>query len=83
MKNTRTTNAITFVFLAVIMLSCAAYLWRSSSAVEPLEYSEVVQLFKQEKVERFTVSDNTLTMQLRTEVHGSKTAVYELYDFDL
>lgn len=83
MKNTRTTNAITFIFLAVIMLSCAAYLWRSSSAAEPLEYSEVVQLFKQEKVERFTVSDNTLTMQLRAEVHGSKTAVYELYDFDL
>ncbi|WP_295865150.1 ATP-dependent zinc metalloprotease FtsH [uncultured Oscillibacter sp.] len=65
------------------MLVCAVYLWRSSTAAEPLEYSEVVQLFKQEKVESFTVSDNTLTMKLRTEIRGSTTAVYELYDFDL
>ena len=83
MKNSRAANAVTFVFLAAVMLVCAVYLWRSSTAAEPLEYSEVVQLFKQEKVESFTVSDNTLTMKLRTEIRGSTTAVYELYDFDL
>ena len=83
MKNPRTTNALTFIFLAIVMLVCAAYLWRSNSPAEPLEYSEVVQMFKQEKVESFTVSDNTLTMHLREAVHGSTTAVYELYDFDL
>ena len=83
MKNPRTTNALTFIFLAIVMLVCAAYLWRSNSPAEPLEYSEVVQMFKQEKVESFTVSDNMLTMHLREEVHGSTTAVYELYDFDL
>lgn len=83
MKNPRATNAITFIFLAVIMLLCAAYLWRSNSTAEPLEYSEVVQLFKQEKVKTLSVSDNTLTMHLREKVRGSTTAVYELYDFDL
>ena len=83
MKNPRTTNALTFIFLAIVMLVCAAYLWRSNSPAEPLEYSEVVQMFKQEKVESFTVSDNTLTMHLREAVHGSTTAVYELYDFNL
>ena len=83
MKNSRAANAVTFVFLAAVMLVCAVYLWRSSTAAEPLEYSEVVQLFKQEKVESFTVSDNTLTMKLRTEIRGRTTAVYELYDFDL
>lgn len=83
MKNPKATNALTFIFLAVIMLLCAVYLWRSNSAQEPLEYSEVVQLFKQEKVESFTVSDNTLTLHLREKVRGSTTAVYELYDFDL
>lgn len=83
MKNSKATNVLTFIFLAVVMLLCAAYLWRSNSNPEPLEYSEVVQLFKQEKVESFTVSDNTLTMHLRTQVRGSTTAVYELYDFDL
>lgn len=83
MKNSKATNALTFIFLAAIMLLCAVYLWRSNSAPEPLEYSEVVQLFKQEKVESFTVSDNTLTLHLREKVRGSTTAVYELYDFDL
>lgn len=83
MKSAKTTNALTFIFLAVIMFLCAAYLWRSSSAPEPMEYSEVVQLFRQEKVESFTVSETTLTMKLRAAVHGSKTAIYELYDFDL
>ena len=73
MKNPRTTNALTFIFLAIVMLVCAAYLWRSNSPAEPLEYSEVVQMFKQEKVESFTVSDNTLTMHLREAVHGSTT----------
>ncbi|BAL00892.1 cell division protein FtsH [Oscillibacter valericigenes Sjm18-20] len=83
MKNSKATNAITFIFLAVVMLLCAAYLWRSNSSAEPLEYSEVVQLFKQEKVKSLSVSNNTLTMHLRSEIRGSTTAVYELYDFDL
>ena len=83
MKNSKATNALTFIFLAVIMLLCAAYLWHSNSAPEPLEYSEVVQLFKQEKVESLSVSDNTLTLHLKEKVRGSTTAVYELYDFDL
>jgi len=83
LKNSKATNALTFIFLAVIMLLCAAYLWHSNSAPEPLEYSEVVQLFKQEKVESLSVSDNTLTLHLKEKVRGSTTAVYELYDFDL
>ena len=83
MKNQRSANAITFIFLGVVMLLCAAYLWRSNSTVEPLQYSEVVQLFEQEQVKSFTVSDQTLTMKLRSEIRGSTTAVYELYDFDL
>lgn len=71
------------LLLAVVMLLCAAYLWQTGEPKEKLEYSEVVQQFQQENVERFTVSDTTLTMHLRKAVNGSKTAQYELYDFDL
>ncbi len=83
MKNSKATNAMTFVFLAVVMLLCAMYLWRSSSATEPLEYSEVVRLIQQEKVESLDIFNNTLTLHLRTQINGSTTAVHELYDFDL
>jgi len=74
---------MTFVFLAVVMLLCAMYLWRSSSVAEPLEYSEVVRLIKQEKVESLDIFNNTLTLHLRTQINGSTTAVHELYDFEL
>ncbi len=83
MKNSKTTNAITFVFLAVVMLLCAMYLWRSTSVAKPLEYSEVVRLFQQEKVESLDIFNNTLTLHLRTQINGSTTAVHELYDFEL
>ncbi|WP_369282200.1 ATP-dependent zinc metalloprotease FtsH [Oscillibacter sp. GMB15532] len=65
------------------MLLCAMYLWRSSSVAEPLEYSEVVRLIKQEKVESLDIFNNTLTLHLRTQINGSTTAVHELYDFEL
>ncbi|WP_397357987.1 ATP-dependent zinc metalloprotease FtsH [Oscillibacter sp.] len=74
---------MTFVFLAVVMLLCAMYLWRSSAVAEPLEYSEVVRLFQQEKVESLDIFNNTLTLHLRTQINGSTTAVHELYDFEL
>ncbi|MEA4993737.1 MAG: ATP-dependent zinc metalloprotease FtsH [Oscillibacter sp.] len=65
------------------MLLCAMYLWRSSAVAEPLEYSEVVRLFQQEKVESLDIFNNTLTLHLRTQINGSTTAVHELYDFEL
>ncbi len=83
MKNSKTTNVITFVFLAVVMLLCGMYLWRSTSVAKPLEYSEVVRLFQQEKVESLDIFNNTLTLHLRTQINGSTTAVHELYDFEL
>ena len=83
MKNSKATNAVTFTVLTVVMLLCVAYLWRSSAPAEPLEYSEVVRLFRQEKVESVDLFNNTLTLHLRTQVHGSTTVVHELYDFDL
>ena len=61
MNQKRTFNP-SFLLLMVVMLLCAAYLWQTADHHEKLEYSEVVQLFQQEKVEKFEVSDTTLTM---------------------
>jgi cell division protease FtsH len=68
--------------LLVIAL-CASYLWQNNRNTETLEYSQVRQLFEQEQVKSFTISDDTLTLHLRKAVHGSETATYELYDFNL
>ena len=82
MKKYRNSN-LGFLILLLVILAGFSYLWQNSNSATPLQYSEVVQLFRQEKVESFQVSNNTLTMKLREEVGGSKTATYELYDFDL
>ncbi len=83
MKRAKTSNTLSFIFLALIIAMCASYLWQSSTQTAKMEYSQVRQLFVQEKVESFEISNNTLTMNLREKVNGSKTVVFELYDFDL
>ena len=74
---------IGILLLLLIVALCCSYLWQSSQQQDKLNYSQVRQLFQQEKVESFTISDHTLTMDLREAVNGSKTATYDLYDFDL
>ena len=81
-KQYRASN-FSFIFLALVIFLCMSWIWQTNSQAPQLEYSQVEQLFRQEKVESFTIKDNLLTMNLREEVDGSKTLVYELYDFDL
>ena len=83
MKKIRLSNALSYLVLIAIMLVCVTHLWNTSQKEVKLEYSQVVQLFEQELVEKFSISGNKLTMTLREERGGSTTAVYELYDFDL
>ena len=45
-------------------------------------YSEIRQLFIQQRVERFTVEDDWLILDLNEEVFGTDTIRYELYDVD-
>lgn len=82
MKQPRRLNIGVLLLLLIVAL-CCSYLWQSARKPESLDYSQVRQLFEQEKVERFTISDHTLSMNLRESVNGSKTATYDLYDFDL
>ena len=74
---------LSFLFLALVILLCVSWIWEMNSTTASVDYSQVRQLFYQEKVESFSVEDNTLTMRLREEVNGSTTLRYELYDFDL
>ena len=77
------TPSFSFLLLGIVILLCLSWLWRVDNQAPMLEYSQVRQLFQQEKVESFAVNDNTLTMTLYEEMDGSKTVRYDLYDFDL
>ncbi len=75
---------MSYIFLGSIVLLCVTWVWRADTQVPELEYSQVRQLFLQEKVESFAIGTNkTLVMHLREEVQGSKTVRYRLYDFQL
>ena len=69
--------------LMLVILLGFSYLWQSAAQEGKLDYSEVRQLFIQEKVESYAVSDYTLTMKLRQPLNGRETVQYELYDLDL
>ena len=75
---------MSYIFLGFIVLLCVTWVWRADTQVPELEYSQVRQLFLQEKVESFAIGTNkTLVMHLWEEVQGSKTVRYRLYDFQL
>ncbi len=61
MKRGKTSN-LSFLLLMLVILMGLSYLWQSASGEGKLTYSQVRQLFVQERVSAFTVSDNTLTM---------------------
>ncbi|MEI3305000.1 MAG: hypothetical protein V8R40_02600 [Dysosmobacter sp.] len=71
-KQNRTTNLSVLLLLLVIVL-CASYLLRMDNQVPELEYSQVRQLFEQEKVEIFTFPDEH-TLELHC---GRKSSPWE------
>ena len=83
-KQNRTTNLSVLLLLLVIVL-CASYLLRMDNQVPQMEYSQVRQLFEQEKVESVTFPDeHTLELHLREKVKSlgdTDTVRYRIYDF--
>ena len=77
-------SGLSFAALALVIALCVGWLWQTDSRGEQMEYSQVRQLFLQERVESFDIdTGGTLTMQLREPVDGSEVIHYELYDFQL
>ena len=76
-------SSLSFVMLGLVILLCLSWIWQLNGESERAEFSQVEQLFRQEKVESFIIRDNTLLMTLRGEPEGRNTLRYELYDFDL
>ena len=82
-KQRRTPNVSIF-FLIVVLMMCVSLLWQMDNQSTALQYSQVRQLFLQEKVETVDIdTDLTMTLTLREAVNGSKTVQYKLYSFQL
>ena len=82
-KQRRTPNVSIF-FLIVVLMMCVSLLWQMDNQSTALQYSQVRQLFLQEKVEMVDIdTDLTMTLTLREAVNGSKTVQYKLYSFQL
>ena len=76
-------SGLSFLMLGLVILLCLSWIWQLNGENERVEFSQVEQLFRQEKVESFVIRDNTLLLTLRGEPEGRNTLRYELYDFDL
>ena len=82
-KQRRTPN-VSIIFLIVVLMMCVSLLWQMDNQSTALQYSQVRQLFLQEKVETVDIdTDLTMTLTLREAVNGSKTVQYKLYSFQL
>ena len=76
-------SGLSVLLLGLVILLCLNWLWQADNRGEAVTYAQVRQLFLQEKVESFKVSDNTLTLYLRDREKDTDAVRYELYDFDL
>ena len=76
-------SSLGVVLLLAIMALAASWLLQNNADMPQVDYAQARQLFVQEKVQRFTVEGNTLTLELRESVQCSKIVRHELYDFQL
>ena len=76
-------SSLGVVLLLAIMALAASWLLQNNADMPQVDYAQARQLFVQEKFQRFTVEGNTLTLELRESVQGSKIVRHELYDFQL
>ena len=73
-----------YFLMGLIFLMCVMWVLDGSLNGSEPEWSQVRQLFEQEKVEEFSISsDSVLTMKLRDAAEGSEIMRYQLYDFQM
>ena len=70
----KSVGALLLTVILVLVLVIAGSSLLKGSASEPLQYSDVLDLFENEQVESFVLQGTSLTMQLHEEKNGSKTA---------
>ena len=72
-----------YVFYLILLLALLGFFWffTSQRNTVSVPYSQMVELFQAEQVSSFTVQNNVVTMELKTEVDGKKEASCAISDF--
>ena len=72
-----------YVFYLILLLPLLGFFWffTSQRSTVSVPYSQMVELFQAEQVSSFTVQNNVVTMELKTEVDGKKEASCAISDF--
>ena len=81
-KKNRSSN-FSFILLALVIVLCMNWLWQMDRTPAP-DYSEIRQMFEQEKVESFEFTDSTtLVLKLRDAAEDENGLQYQIYSFEL
>ena len=72
-----------YVFYLILLLALLGFFWyfTSQHSTASVPYSQMVELFQSEQVSSFTVQNNVVTMELKSEVDGKKEASCAISDF--
>ena len=63
-----------YVFYLILLLALLGFFWffTNQHSTASVPYSQMVELFQSEQVSSFTVQNNVVTMELKSEVDGKK-----------
>ena len=84
-KNNQARSIGFYALLLVIVMAVVFTMTKSEEEEDPVIYSQIVDLFKSERVESFVLKDSVITLKVRPE-NGEgelETMEYEAYSFSL
>ena len=72
-----------YLFYLILLLALLGFFWffTNQHSTASVPYSQMVELFQSEQVSSFTVQNNVVTMELKSEVDGKKEASCAISDF--
>ncbi len=73
---------IVYMVLMLMVLFAVYRLFDASTSVK-MKYSDVLNLFREEQVESFSIQNDTLEMKLREPFQGQDLIKYRMYNFSL
>ena len=67
----------------ILIIALIVMLLMSGTSARKLKYTDIINEFKDGKVQTFTIDNTTLKLELKEPVDGSKEQSFELYSVSL
>ena len=72
-----------FYIVVIVILLITIFILMNRGDKDTVQYSDVRRLFEQEKVESFTLEDDTLVLSLREPLDGNYSVTYKVYSVSI